>query len=53
MVGCKALTDAGLAHMAPLQSLVRLEVGCNVHFTDSGIAMLAALRGATLSFLLP
>ena len=48
IVGCTQLTDGALAQLARLPRLTHLDIGCNIHFSDSGIASLAAVASALL-----
>lgn len=45
-LGCMAMTDIALLKLSEHQTLKSLELGCNTHFTDTGIAALAAMQGA-------
>ena len=49
MVGCSQLTDAALGRLAAMPALTHLDIGCNVNFSDQGVASLAAATGATPS----
>ena len=46
IVGCTQLTDKALARLAVLPRLTHLDIGCNIHFSDGGIASLAAVTSA-------
>ena len=48
MVGCPQLTDAALGRLAAMPALTHLDIGCNVHFSDHGVASLAAAAGVVL-----
>lgn len=45
-VGCAALTDGALRHLAASPGLVQIDLGCNPHITDEGLIALAAITGA-------
>ena len=45
--GCTAMTDAALIKLSEHQTLKSLELGCNTHFSDTGIAALANMHSAS------
>ena len=46
-LGCTAMTDAALLKLSEHQTLKSLELGCNTNFTNTGIAALANMQGAS------
>jgi hypothetical protein len=50
IVGCTKLTDGALAKLGALPKLTHLDVGCNIHFSDAGIASLAAVASAHIFY---
>ena len=45
--GCTSMTDAALIKLSVHQTLKSLELGCNTHFSDTGIAALANMHSAS------
>lgn len=46
--GCTALTDTALIKLSQHPALKSIELGCNSHFSNRGIAALANLQSAYL-----